>query len=78
MSTCLRQTVKVVVEVGDEKEIREYDVKQLKFKPRRRKEKRRGRETGRKRTEETRSNGEKGRKIKTKMTIKLYPDEETG
>ena len=31
--------VKVVVEVGDEKEIREYDVKQLKFKPRRRKEK---------------------------------------
>ena len=35
----LRQTVKVVVEVGDEKEIREYDVKQLKFKPRRRKEK---------------------------------------
>ena len=35
----LRQTLKVVVEVGDEKEIREYDVKQLKFKPRRRKEK---------------------------------------
>ena len=35
----LRQTVKVVVEIGDEKEIREYDVKQLKFKPRRRKEK---------------------------------------
>ena len=35
----LRQTVKVVVEVGDEKEISEYDVKQLKFKPRRRKEK---------------------------------------
>ena len=35
----LRQTVKVVVEVGDEKEIREYDVKQLKFNPRRRKEK---------------------------------------
>ena len=61
----LRQTVKVVVEVGDEKEIREYDVKQLKFKPRRRKEKNGG-ETGRKRAEETRSNGEKGRKIKTK------------
>ena len=33
----LRQTVKVVVEVGDEKEIREYKVDQLKFKPRRKK-----------------------------------------
>ena len=35
----LRQTVKVVVEVGDEKEIREYKVEELRFKPRRKKEK---------------------------------------
>ena len=35
----LRQMVKVVVDVEDEKEIREYEVKQLKFKPRRKKEK---------------------------------------
>lgn len=35
----LRQLVKVVVTVKDEKEIREYKVDQLKFKPRRRREK---------------------------------------
>ncbi len=35
----LRQTVKVIVEVDDEKEIREYNVSQLRFKPRRRKDK---------------------------------------
>lgn len=35
----LRQLVKVVVSIKDEKEIREYRVDQLKFKPRRRKEK---------------------------------------
>ncbi len=36
----LRQTVKVIVVVDkDEKEIRDYKVAQLKFKPRRRKEK---------------------------------------
>lgn len=34
----LRQNVKVIVEVDGEKEIREYKVEQLKFKPRRRKE----------------------------------------
>ncbi|MCI8873731.1 MAG: stage 0 sporulation family protein [Lachnospiraceae bacterium] len=34
----LRQTVKVLVEVDDEKEIREYKVEQLRFKPRRKKE----------------------------------------
>lgn len=34
----LRQTVKVIVEIDDEKELREYKVEQLKFKPRRRKE----------------------------------------
>jgi cell fate regulator YaaT (PSP1 superfamily) len=34
----LRQLVKVVVELGDEREIREYPVKQLKFRPKRRKE----------------------------------------
>lgn len=34
----LRQRVKVLVEVGDEKELQEYDVKELKFKPRRRRE----------------------------------------
>lgn len=35
----LRQTVKVIVEVNDEKEIRDYKVDQLKFKPKRKKEK---------------------------------------
>ena len=35
----LRQLVKVIVEVGDEKEIREYKVEELKFKARQRKEK---------------------------------------
>ncbi|MCI9174220.1 MAG: stage 0 sporulation family protein [Lachnospiraceae bacterium] len=34
----LRQTVKVLVEVDDEKEIREYKVEQLRFKPKRKKE----------------------------------------
>lgn len=34
----LRQTVKVVVEINDEKEIRDYKVDQLKFKPKRRRE----------------------------------------
>lgn len=34
----LRQLVKVIVEVGDEKEIREYKVSELKFKPKRRRE----------------------------------------
>lgn len=34
----LRQTVKVLMEVDDEKEIREYRVNQLKFKPKRKKE----------------------------------------
>jgi len=34
----LRQTVKVIVEVEDEKEIREYKVDQLRFKPKRKKE----------------------------------------
>ena len=35
----LRQKVKVLVNVDDEKELQEYDVKDLKFKPRRKKEK---------------------------------------
>ena len=35
----LRQKVRVLVEVGDEKELREYDVSELKFRPRRRREK---------------------------------------
>ena len=35
----LRQRVKVVVEVNDEKEIQEYSVDELKFRPRKRKEK---------------------------------------
>lgn len=35
----LRQKVKVLVNVEDEKEIQEYDVNELKFKPRRKKEK---------------------------------------
>ena len=35
----LRQQVKVLVDAGDEKELREYDVRELKFKPKRRKEK---------------------------------------
>ena len=36
----LRQTVKVLIDVDDEKELREYSVDQLKFKPKRRKERR--------------------------------------
>ncbi|MDD6615467.1 MAG: stage 0 sporulation family protein [Lachnospiraceae bacterium] len=40
----LRQKVKVIIDVDDEKEIQEYDVKDLRFKPRRRKEK--GKEKG--------------------------------
>ena len=35
----LRQLVKVLVMVGDEKELREYKVSQLRFKPKRRREK---------------------------------------
>ena len=35
----LRQLVKVVIEEGDEKEIKEYKVSQLKFKPRHKKDK---------------------------------------
>lgn len=34
----LRQTVKVIVEIDDEKEIREYKVDELRFKPKRRRE----------------------------------------
>ena len=34
----LRQLVKVLIEVNDEKELREYKVKELKFKPRRRRD----------------------------------------
>ena len=34
----LRQLVKVIVEIGDEKEIREHKVEQLKFKPKRKRE----------------------------------------
>lgn len=35
----LRQKVKVLIDVNDEKELQEFDVNELKFKPRRRKEK---------------------------------------
>ena len=35
----LRQKVKILIDVDDEKELQEYDVKDLKFKPRRRKDK---------------------------------------
>ena len=35
----LRQIVKVIVTIGDEKELREYKVNQIRFKPKRRKEK---------------------------------------
>lgn len=34
----LRQTVKVIVQIDDEKEIREYKIDQLRFKPKRKKE----------------------------------------
>ena len=34
----LRQLVKVIVTVGDEKEIKEYKVDQLRFKPKRRRD----------------------------------------
>ncbi len=40
----LRQLVKVVIEEGDEKEIKEYKVSQLKFKPRHKKDKGRNKE----------------------------------
>ncbi len=35
----LRQLVKVIVTINDEKEVREYRVSQLRFKPKRKKEK---------------------------------------
>lgn len=35
----LRQNVKVIVEIGDEREVRDYEVDRLKFKPRRKKTK---------------------------------------
>ena len=35
----LRQRVKLIVEVGDEKEIREYKIEELKFKPKKKREK---------------------------------------
>ena len=35
----LGQIVKVIVTIGDEKEVREYKVNQIRFKPKRRKEK---------------------------------------
>ena len=35
----LRQKVKVLIDVDDEKELQEFDVKELKFKPKRRKDK---------------------------------------
>ena len=38
----LRQLVKVIVQIDDEKEIREYKVEQLRFKRRHKKEKREG------------------------------------
>lgn len=38
----LRQTVKVLVNVNDEKELREYETDQLNFKPRKKKEKNKG------------------------------------
>mgnify|MGYP000870019239 CR=1 FL=1 len=41
-TSVLRQTVKVLVEVEDEKEIREYKVEELKFKPKNKKVKEKG------------------------------------
>ncbi|WP_230398708.1 PSP1 domain-containing protein [Novisyntrophococcus fermenticellae] len=41
-TSVLRQTVKVLVEVEDEKEIREYKVEELKFKPKNKKAKEKG------------------------------------
>ncbi|MFV0465821.1 MAG: stage 0 sporulation family protein [Lachnospiraceae bacterium] len=35
----LRQTVKIIIEINDEKEIREFKISELKFKPKRKKEK---------------------------------------
>lgn len=40
----LRQRVRVIYDVNDEKEVQEYDVKDLKFKPRRRKDKGKGKQ----------------------------------
>ena len=60
----LRQTVKVIVVVDkDEKEIREYKVDQLKFKPRRKKGKG-GEKQDEGRVKETGSTGKAGRKVK--------------
>ena len=47
----LRQRVKVLLDVGDEKELQEYEVSELKFKPRRRKEKGGKRRQKRKKTQ---------------------------
>ncbi len=44
----LRQRVKVLVDAGDEKEIQEFDVSELKFRPRKRKEKDGDKERGQK------------------------------
>lgn len=44
-TSVLRQTVKVLVEVEDEKEIREYKVEELKFKPKNKKAKEKGKNT---------------------------------
>ncbi len=74
----LRQKVKVLIDAGDEKELREYDVRELKFKPKRRKEKggkgekiraRRAERKGirsRPRAAGAGGTGEKGRKIKAR------------
>lgn len=40
----LRQKVRILVDVNDEKELQEYDVKDLRFRPKRRKDKGKGRE----------------------------------
>ena len=61
----LRQTVKVIVIVDkDEKEIREYKVDQLKFKPRRKKGKGGEKQEEAGRVKETGSTGKTGRKVK--------------
>lgn len=47
----LRQKVKILVDVDDEKELQEYDVSELKFKPRKQKEKKKGMDKGQKQLE---------------------------
>ena len=57
----LRQRVKVLVDVDDEKELQEYDVNELKFKPRKKKEKGAGRNDRNEKGEKSEKGGKKNK-----------------